>query len=191
MPEPQGAVTEYHDEYSETLGAEVRKLEDALLSDTVSGLISVEPLRLQDTTSVEEAVQVLLARDQSAVVVVDQDGHLNGIATDRDLLRRACEPGRNTDRTRLADVMTHDPETLRPDDRICFAVNRMMALGCRTMPLVDEERRPIGRALSRGDPEPAPRRSPEAASPARWGIARCPTDAARGSCWPDTRGGSR
>jgi signal-transduction protein with cAMP-binding, CBS, and nucleotidyltransferase domain len=144
MPEPQGAVTEYHDEYSETLGAEVRKLEDALLSDTVSGLISVEPLRLQDTTSVEEAVQVLLARDQSAVVVVDQDGHLNGIATDRDLLRRACEPGRNTDRTRLADVMTHDPETLRPDDRICFAVNRMMALGCRTMPLVDEERRPIG-----------------------------------------------
>ena len=33
---------------------------------------------------------------------------------------------------------------LDPDDRICYAVNRMMALGCRTMPVVDGERRPIG-----------------------------------------------
>ena len=37
-----------------------------------------------------------------------------------------------------------DPETLRPDDRICYAINRMHAGGFRSLPLVDGEHRPIG-----------------------------------------------
>jgi CBS domain-containing protein len=40
--------------------------------------------------------------------------------------------------------MTTDPEALTPDDRICFAINRMHAAGYRTVPLVDEGHRPIG-----------------------------------------------
>ena len=40
MTEPRVDPTEYHDEYSETLGTEFRKLEDALLSDTVGLLAS-------------------------------------------------------------------------------------------------------------------------------------------------------
>jgi CBS domain-containing protein len=39
--------------------------------------------------------------------------------------------------------MTRQPETLRPDDRIGYAVNRMMTLRCRTMPVVDGDGRPL------------------------------------------------
>jgi CBS domain-containing protein len=144
MPEPQGTTAEYHDEYSETLGTEFRKLQDALLSDTVSVLAPVEPIRLDETAPIEEALEAMLAQDRVAVVVVDQEGRLSGIATDRDLLKRARSTGRDARQTRLADVMTRDPEALRPDDRVCYAVNRMMAMSCRTVPLVDEERRPVG-----------------------------------------------
>ena len=52
MPEPHQTPAEYHDEYSETLGTEFRKLEDALLSDTVSLLASADPIRLDETTGV-------------------------------------------------------------------------------------------------------------------------------------------
>jgi CBS domain-containing protein len=76
--------------------------------------------------------------------VVDGAGRLAGIVTDRDLLGRACSSGDDAAMRPLADVMTRDPEALRPDDRVCYAVNRMMAMGCRTMPVVDDERRPVG-----------------------------------------------
>ena len=71
-PEPQGATAEYHDEYSETLGTEFRKLQDALLSDTVSILATREPIRLLETASIEEALEAMLAQDHVAVVVVDR-----------------------------------------------------------------------------------------------------------------------
>jgi CBS domain-containing protein len=144
MPEPQQTPVEYHDEYSETLGTEFRKLEDALLSDTVSLLASADPIRLDETTAVEVALEAMLAQDRVAVLAVDPEGRLRGIATDRDLLKRACDTEHEAAKLRLVDVMTPDPETVKPDDRICYALNRMMATGCRTVPLVDEEGRPIG-----------------------------------------------
>jgi len=143
-PDTEKVPAEYHDEYSETLGAEFRKLQDALLSDTVSALEPGEPARLEETAPVRDALETMLAQDRVAVVVVDRDGRLSGIATDRDLLKAARDPASDSKQTRLADVMTHDPEALRPTDRICFAVNRMMAMGCRTVPLVDDDRRPVG-----------------------------------------------
>jgi CBS domain-containing protein len=144
VPEPRAPSAEYHDEYSETLGVEFRKLQDALLSDTVSTLAPRDPVRLEETAVVEDAIEALLTQDCVAVVVVDRDGRLSGIATDRDLLKLAHDRGRNAGQVRLAQVMTRDPEALRPEDRICYAVNRMMAMSCRTVPLVDEERRPVG-----------------------------------------------
>jgi CBS domain-containing protein len=142
--EAPGATAEYHDEYSETLGTEFRKLEDALLSDTVSVLAPREPIQLDETTSIEDALASMLTRDGVGVVVVDGQGRLSGIVTDRDLLRRVYGPGRGPEMTRLADVVTRDPEAVSADDRICYALNRMMAVGCRTVPVVDAERRPVG-----------------------------------------------
>jgi CBS domain-containing protein len=141
-PDPRGATAEYDDEYSETLGAEFRKLQDALLSDTVSILATREPIRLRQAASVAEALDAMLTQDQVAVVVVDESGRLSGIVTDRDLFKRAAD--RDPAKSTVGAVMTTDPEALRPDDRICYAVNRMMAMSCRTVPLVDEERRPVG-----------------------------------------------
>ena len=43
------------------------------------------------TASVAEALGTMLAEDQAAVVVVDERGRLSGIATDRDLLKRAAD----------------------------------------------------------------------------------------------------
>ena len=89
-------------------------------------------------------VTVVTGRLLHTPAVVDGDGRLTGIATDRDLLKRVRDAGADARRGRLAAVMTRDPEALRPDDRICYAVNRMTAMRCRTVPVVDEDRHPIG-----------------------------------------------
>jgi CBS domain-containing protein len=137
-------MSEFQDEYSESLDSEFRKLEDALLSDQVRLLAPSEPIRLPPESSVAEAVTRMVDNHRAGVVVVDAGGRLVGIFTERDLLTRVVRQGRDLARTQLAEVMTPDPEALGPDDRICFAINRMHGAGYRTVPLVDGEHRPIG-----------------------------------------------
>jgi CBS domain-containing protein len=137
-------MSEFQDEYSESLDSEFRKLEDALLSDQVRLLAPSEPIRLPPESSVAEAVTRMVDNHRAGVVVVDAGGRLVGIFTERDLLTRVVRQGRDLARTQLAEVMTPDPEALGPDDRICFVINRMHGAGYRTVPLVDGEHRPIG-----------------------------------------------
>ncbi|HEX6079536.1 MAG TPA: CBS domain-containing protein [Methylomirabilota bacterium] len=142
-------MSEFHDEYSETvdsvaLEGEFRKLEDALLSDQVRLLAPSEPLRLAPDATVAEAVARMVEHRRAAVVIVDDTGRLIGLFTERDLLTRVISAGRDLGRTRLGDVMTPDPEALAPDDRVCYAINRMHAAGYRIVPLVDGRHRPIG-----------------------------------------------
>jgi len=132
------------DEYSESVDSEFRKLEDALLSDEVRLLAPSEPIRLSPDASVADAVTGMVDNRRAGVVIVDARGRLIGIFTERDLLTRVVRQGRDMAHTRLAEVMTTDPEALSPDDRICFAINRMHNAGYRTVPLVDTEHRPIG-----------------------------------------------
>ena len=135
---------EFEDEYSESLESEFRKLDGALLGDTVKLLEPSEPIRFTVETTVGEAIRAMVTNRRAAVVVVDDEGRLIGIFTERDVLTRVVGAGRDVQRTKLGEVMTRDPEALSPQDRICYAVNRMSIAGYRTVPLIDSERRPIG-----------------------------------------------
>lgn len=137
-------MSEFEDEYSESLAGEFRKLQGALLGDTVRLLAPSEPIRLKAEATVREAVAEMVANRRGAVLIVDADGRLSGIFTERDVLTRVVGQGRDARRTVLDEVMTRDPEALTPNDRICYAVNRMNNAGYRTVPLVDADRRPIG-----------------------------------------------
>jgi len=137
-------MSEFQDEYSESLEGEFRKLEDALLGNTVKLLAPSEPIKLTPETTVEEAITKMVDNRRAAAVVVDPDGRLIGIFTERDFLTRVVREGRVPRQTRLGEVMTADPEALAPQDRICHAVNRMHTAGYRTVPLIDASHRPIG-----------------------------------------------
>lgn len=137
-------MSEFYDAYSESVDAEFRKLEGALLNDAVSLLAPSEPISLAPSATVHEAIAKMLANRRASVVIVDPEGRLIGIFTERDVLTRVVGQARDPRTTTLDEVMTHDPEALSPRDRVCYAVNRMNNAGYRTVPLVDAERRPIG-----------------------------------------------
>jgi CBS domain-containing protein len=132
------------DEYSESLETEFRKLQGALLEDTVQLLAPSEPLRLTADHSVARAIQAMVENRRAAIVIVDDADRLIGIFTERDVLTRVIGAGLVARDTLLRDVMTPEPESLRPDDRICLAINRMHAGGFRSLPIVDEAKRPNG-----------------------------------------------
>lgn len=69
--------------------------------------------------------------------VVDDRGHLVGIVSDRDLTRRA-------DKKRIADVMSRDVVTVRPDSPAQLAASMMLDLRIGSLPVVDDAGQLIG-----------------------------------------------
>jgi CBS domain-containing protein len=124
--------------------SDLREIRGALLNDTIAVLGPAEPVCLGETATVQEAIERMLAHRQAGVLVVDADGRLAGIFTERDVLTRVAGQGRDPQHTALGTVMTRDPEALGPGDRVAYAVHSMSVAGYRTVPLVDAQRRPLG-----------------------------------------------
>jgi CBS domain-containing protein len=123
---------------------EVQEIKGALFDDRIAVLGAAEPICLPPTATVGEAVERMLAGHQAGVLVVDAEGRLTGIFTERDVLTRVVGRGREPRQTRLGDVMTPNPEALTAGDRVAYAIHSMSVAGYRTVPLVDAERRPVG-----------------------------------------------
>jgi CBS domain-containing protein len=124
--------------------SELQEIRGALLNDQIAVLGPAEPICLGESATVQEAIERMLERRQAGVLIVDVDGRLTGIFTERDVLTRVAGQGRDAKQTALGTVMTRDPDSLRPADRVAYAVHSMSVAGYRTVPLVDAERRPLG-----------------------------------------------
>jgi CBS domain-containing protein len=138
MPEPEDL------ERSQDIESELQEIRGALFDDQIGVLGPEDAICLRETAAVSEAIERMLARRQAGVLVVDADGRLTGIFTERDVLTRVAGPRRDPEKTPLAEVMTRDPEALTAGDRIAFAVHCMSVAGYRTVPLVDADGRPLG-----------------------------------------------
>jgi CBS domain-containing protein len=116
----------------------------AMENEPVSSLVQGPAVTIGLDATIEEAVECLQDKHIGCVLVAGSDGRLAGIFTERDLLNRVA--GRRLDwrSVRVADYMTRDPESLRPDDRIVWALNLMHVGGYRHVPLVDASDRPVG-----------------------------------------------
>jgi signal-transduction protein with cAMP-binding, CBS, and nucleotidyltransferase domain len=119
-------------------------LERAILHDTIDSLRLGPAISVPREATLQRAIETMQREHIGCVLVVGAEGKLAGIFTERDLLTRVA--GRHLDwaRERVSDYMTRDPETLRPTDRIAWALNLMSMGGYRHVPLTDEAERPVG-----------------------------------------------
>jgi CBS domain-containing protein len=66
------------------------------------------------------------------------------VFTERDVLSKVVPAKADIDKTRVADVMTADPECLTLEDGVAYALNKMSVGGFRHVPLVDAAGHPVG-----------------------------------------------
>jgi len=100
------------------------------------------PITATKTATVVEAARLMKQHVIGALLVVDQS-RLIGIFTERDALFRVLAAGLDPESTRLADVMTADPQTIHPDEPFLRALRIMYQGGFRHLPVV-EDGRPFG-----------------------------------------------
>jgi len=100
---------------------------------TVGEIMTSDVLGLEPATSLVDAARRMHERRVGAVVV--QDGErLVGIVTERDILRAVATGAIGGS---VADVMTHGPDTIGPDESAGQAAALMIHGGFRHLPVVD------------------------------------------------------
>jgi CBS domain-containing protein len=103
---------------------------------------SQTPITAPKTATVVEAA-ALMKRYRIGALLVVEGTRLIGIFTERDALFRVLADGRDPKLTRLADVMTPQPQTVQPDDSFLKALRIMHVGRFRHLPVV-EYGRPLG-----------------------------------------------
>ncbi|HZX96890.1 MAG TPA: CBS domain-containing protein [Myxococcales bacterium] len=132
-------------EASEVDGRPERPLiERAIVGESIRGLGLPAPITVPQDATLLAVVETMRAQHIGCVLVTGPQGKLAGIFTERDLMTRVALGSPKWEAERVADYMTPDPETLRPDDRIAWALKLMHIGGYRHVPLTDEEGRPVG-----------------------------------------------
>ena len=95
---------------------------------TVGDVMSTTLLTVDASALLTEAAALMDARGVGAALVVNGE-HLSGILTERDVLR-AVATG-EVEGTKVGAWMTHDPETVAPDERPGHAAAIMLRGGFR------------------------------------------------------------
>jgi CBS domain-containing protein len=108
------------------------------------------PVTLSTDATVARAVELMVKKKVSAVMVVEprKPRRLAGIFTERDFLLRSGTL-RGLGRVQLKKVMTRDPEFLRPEDSVAYALQKMSVGRFRHVPLVDDQGIPVGMITTR------------------------------------------
>ena len=106
---------------------------------SVRGIMSTELVTVDPTANLTEAARVMFAERVGSALVVQEDGSLVGIFTERDILR-ALAGSSNADLARVSAVsewMSSDPVTVGPETTEAEALNQMLFGGFRHLPVMD------------------------------------------------------
>ncbi len=132
--------------YFESPGARQSEGFDAgLLRESLTVLPVRRAITLAPAATVTDAMRAM-QRDHRGCVLVTDDGTMRsklvGIFTERDVLLRIVDRGRNPASLAIQDVMTPDPDYLSVHSSVAYVLNKMSVGGFRHIPVVDDEHHP-------------------------------------------------
>jgi CBS domain-containing protein len=122
------------------------RFDAGVLLEPLRSLPMRKALTLRPTDSVTDAVRQMQGEHRGCVVITEDGSNASrvlGIFTERDVLLRIVDRGKNPATLPLAAVMTSDPEVLLVGGKIAHALNKMSVGGFRHVPVVDEHHHPV------------------------------------------------
>ena len=98
--------------------------------------------------SIESAIERLRRHDVGALLLVDGEGRLTGIVSERDLVRRVLAGGHGVDGP-IGEVATPTPKAVAEGTSIKECTRLFRESGFRHLPVVDADGRAVGILSSR------------------------------------------
>ena len=97
--------------------------------------MSTNVAQVEADDSVEVAARLLSRRNVGVLPVTGADGRLQGILTDRDIVLRCIAASFDPAQTRVRQIMTANPISVRPDDDAEAAAALMAQRQIRRLPV--------------------------------------------------------
>ena len=124
----------------------------------VRDYMTAKVLAVPPNTEIMQVVQLMIEKDVSGVLVVDADGGLMGVVTERDCISVAASAGYYDEwGGPVSEFMSVPVQTVAPDDNLIDVAVRMAASPYRRFPVVADgqlvgliSRRDVLRALGSG-----------------------------------------
>jgi CBS domain-containing protein len=91
---------------------------------------------VQPSIMVYQAIQLMCEKNIGGLLIVE-DGHLEGIFTERDYARKLILKGKSSKNTPISELMTKSPITVSPDNSIEDCMNLMTGKFIRHLPVVE------------------------------------------------------
>lgn len=110
----------------------------------VQDLMSHPPVTCHVNDTLLAAAHLMWDHDCGAVVVVNDDGIVTGLITDRDICMAAFMQGRELDKMLVNSAMAHHVVTAQPGQPVEHAAQQMAHHQIRRLPVIDERGFPIG-----------------------------------------------
>jgi len=98
-------------------------------------VISIEP-----ESTVSDAVSTLVHHNIGSLPVLNHEGRLVGIFTERDVLRGVCNRGDTFCKALIGDIMTLNPVTCDVDDEVHHAMGKMSEHHIGQLPVMEHQK---------------------------------------------------
>ncbi len=107
-------------------------------------------LTFSEDATVLEAVQAMTANNFGSAVIVNDDNTVRGIVTERDVMMRLVNEGKDAKKTKLAEIMSTDIRVAKEDDNLLEWLRIMSNERFRRLPIVDNDGK-IMNIMTQGD----------------------------------------
>ena len=104
----------------------------------VKDIMTKDPACCDKDASVQDAAKLMVGNDCGEIPVVDDQGGLVGVVTDRDICCRVVAEGKSPD-TPVGDIMTRSVVTVTPDTEVDACCSTMESNQVRRVPVIDDE----------------------------------------------------
>ena len=115
----------------------------------ISDIIAGRPLVSGTTDMTVRAACRLMAEKRIGALLLVDNNRIAGIFTERDALNKVLAGGLDADSTQVSQVMVKDPQTIRADKPLGYALQFMADGGFRHVPVVDADGAPLGMVSAR------------------------------------------
>ena len=115
----------------------------------ISNIIAGQSVVTASKETTVRAACTLMAQKRIGALLVVENNRIAGIFTERDALNKVLAGNLDPDKTSLSQVMVANPQTIRADKPLGYALQYMLDGGFRHVPVVDQNGAPVGMVSAR------------------------------------------
>ena len=122
-------------------------IQNVMMSAPISDLLTGKDLLVASPgDSIQKIVKIFQDQKKNCVLVYKKK-KLVGILSNRDILWKVAGKFKDMSKVKVEQVMTPNPEFVKPDDPIAFVVNKMAMGGFRHVPVLQADGTPLSIVL--------------------------------------------